>query len=218
MNERLKDWFKRPAFWFTVVLPLVFLFFALSPWTKNIFLQWTGQAPYPMAFLKFSLLATVGETLANWLNKKEPHFVQGAFFKAIVWGVIGCAIALIFPIFVNGITAVQQAGLLPGSSSPFLTALFTSIFLNFTFGIVMMAAHRITDAWIDGVTRPVVNHIDWPLFWQVVVFRTIPLFWIPAHTLTFLLPAGFRVVWSAFLSIALGLILALTKRKKQAQT
>lgn len=110
---------------------------------------------------------------------------------------------------------MQQAGLLLGKNSVFLTALLTSILLNFTCGIVMMAAHRITDAWIDGVTRPVLNAIEWPLFWQVVVFRTIPLFWIPAHTLTFLLPAGFRFVWSAFLSSALGLILALTKKMNQ---
>jgi len=44
--------------------------------------------------------------------------------------------------------------------------------------------------------------------------KTIPMFWIPAHTITFLLPSEFRVLAAAFLSIALGAILAFAKKKK----
>jgi hypothetical protein len=43
--------------------------------------------------------------------------------------------------------------------------------------------------------------------------KTIPFFWIPAHTLTFLLPSEYRVLAAAMLSIALGLILTITKKK-----
>jgi len=38
--------------------------------------------------------------------------------------------------------------------------------------------------------------------------KTIPLFWIPAHTITFLLNPDYQVLFAAFLSIVLGAILA----------
>lgn len=58
----------------------------------------------------------------------------------------------------------------------------------------------------------VVKTIDWYGFIRFVVLKTIPFFWIPAHTVTFLLPAEYRVLAAAFLSIALGGILASAKR------
>ncbi|MBK5251987.1 MAG: hypothetical protein JJE29_05070 [Peptostreptococcaceae bacterium] len=51
-------------------------------------------------------------------------------------------------------------------------------------------------------------------FVSFVLAKTIPFFWIPAHTLTFLLPGQYRVLAAAMLSIALGLILTLAKIKK----
>jgi hypothetical protein len=38
--------------------------------------------------------------------------------------------------------------------------------------------------------------------------KTIPLFWIPAHTITFLLDPDYQVLFAAFLGIMLGAILA----------
>jgi hypothetical protein len=52
--------------------------------------------------------------------------------------------------------------------------------------------------------KAVMGRIDWHGFVSFVVLRTIPLFWIPAHTMTFLLPPEFRVLMAAVLSIALG--------------
>ncbi|MBG0194345.1 hypothetical protein I4O91_15035, partial [Clostridioides difficile] len=48
------------------------------------------------------------------------------------------------------------------------------------------------------------------------VLKTIPFFWIPCHTIVFLFPAEYRVIASAFASIALGLILALANKSKVA--
>jgi len=49
--------------------------------------------------------------------------------------------------------------------------------------------------------------------WNFIFKRTIPFFWIPAHTITFLLPPEFRVLFAALLGIALGLILAIGGQK-----
>ena len=45
---------------------------------------------------------------------------------------------------------------------------------------------------------------------------TIPLFWIPAQTITFLLPEDYRVLFAAFLSIVLGVLLAIAALKSAA--
>jgi hypothetical protein len=46
-----------------------------------------------------------------------------------------------------------------------------------------------------------------------VVAPTILWFWIPAHTITFCLPAEFRIIMAAGLSVCLGAILAFAKAK-----
>jgi hypothetical protein len=84
--------------------------------------------------------------------------------------------------------------------------------------------HRITDTYIElseGKVKnlkkikldDVVSKINLKTFISFVVMKTIPLFWIPAHTITFLLHAGYRVLFAAYLSIALGVILTVAKTK-----
>ncbi|GFR35173.1 Mpv17/PMP22 family protein [Thermobrachium celere] len=86
-----------------------------------------------------------------------------------------------------------------------------------------MALHRITDTYIDlgqgklslilkTNLKDVVNKIDWYGYISFVVLKTIPFFWVPAHTITFLLPSEYRVLMASFLSIALGAILSIAKR------
>jgi hypothetical protein len=56
-------------------------------------------------------------------------------------------------------------------------------------------------------------HLNWNVQWSFVFKRTIPLFWIPAHTITFMLPDEYRVLFAAALGIALGVILAIASSK-----
>jgi hypothetical protein len=119
----------------------------------------------------------------------------------------------------------MKKGLLPSSHSLFLSAFFTSLFMNLIFAPTFMALHRITDTYIDlgegkwskickVKLKDVTDKIDWYGFISFVVLKTIPLFWIPAHTITFMLPSEYRVLMASFLSIALGGILAFAKRRK----
>jgi len=59
----------------------------------------------------------------------------------------------------------------------------------------------------------IIAQIDWGRFIREIVGVTIPVFWIPAHTITFLLPGQYRVLFAASLSIVLGLILSLAKMR-----
>lgn len=214
------------ALLFAILCPVGFLLMLILPSSREIFQTATVAHPYLMGFIKFALLATTGEILAGKITTKAFAFPSGTLLKAFVWGVIGMMVALLFPIFSTGVAALQADAMILGGGSALLTAFLTSTINNLTFGISMMAGHRITDTMIErrgtGLSAwptDAVNAIDWAGFVHFVVFRTIPLFWIPAHTVTFLLPPQYRVFLSAFLSIVLGLLLAIAKKssmKKEA--
>ncbi|MEZ6853814.1 hypothetical protein [Halodesulfovibrio aestuarii] len=52
------------------------------------------------------------------------------------------------------------------------------------------------------------KEIDWNIMWGLVLKKTIPFFWIPTHTITFLLPPDLRILFAAMLGLALNVILA----------
>ena len=58
----------------------------------------------------------------------------------------------------------------------------------------------------------VLDAADLKGFVTFVVCRTIPVFWIPAHTVTFMLPPEYRVLMAAMLSICLGAILGISRK------
>ncbi|MTI67916.1 MAG: Mpv17/PMP22 family protein [Firmicutes bacterium] len=204
------------------LLLLLFGFILIFPATHNVFISLTTNHPYLMGFVKLSILATMGELLAIRIGAGKWKKPSGIVYRAIIWGFFGMVFAIMFPLFAGGVNASIDAGLLPGKNSNLLFAFFTSALMNLTFAPTFMGFHRITDAYIDlsdkensNVTlKKALNNIDWEGFVSFVVIKTIPLFWIPAHTVTFLLPPEYRVLMAAFLSIALGAILASASKKK----
>ncbi len=89
-----------------------------------------------------------------------------------------------------------------------------------------MTIHKITDAHIlnnggtlRGLLRPIrmsqiIQSLNWKVQWEFVFKKTIPFFWFPAHTLTFLLPGEQRVLCAALLSVFLGFFLSIAARKR----
>jgi hypothetical protein len=194
------------------------------PATASILLDLTARHAYLMGFAKFALLATMGELLVLRMSRGRWELPAGFFPKALVWGIVGILVVLMFSLFNTGVQGAAARGLLPlgeGWVKSLMIAFWTSVIMNLTFGPVFMAAHRISDAWIEGRYAKtglpfdeIVASVDWKRFLDFVVGRTIPLFWIPAHTLTFLLPAEYRILVAALLSIALGVILTWGKRAR----
>jgi len=205
---------KGDIIWSSVITAIVI--FLLIPTTRGIFENLTAAYPYLMGFIKFSILATMGELLSLRIVKKDWKKPTGLIYRIIVWGFLGMSIVLVFDLFNSGVAAVQRKGLLPGESSAFLLAFFTSALMNIIFAPTMMAFHRITDTYIEKKSESnkklnlekVVSSINWGDFVTFVILKTIPLFWIPAHTIVFLLPDVYRIITAAFLSMALGAILA----------
>ncbi|MBW6467100.1 MAG: Mpv17/PMP22 family protein [Brevefilum sp.] len=199
-------------------LLLLITVFLILPNTHQVFIQWTNQYPYLMGFIKFAILATMGELLALRLAHQTWQQPVGMIYKIIVWGLIGVMITFMFSFYSAGVSTLFNQGD-TSFLSRILPAFLTSAIMNLTFGIVFMGMHRMTDTYIEmriNNNKPnlsdLIKTINWEAFISFVVFKTIPLFWIPAHTITFLLPPHYRVLIAAYLSIVLGVILVYSQR------
>ena len=183
------------------------------------------------SFIKFALLATLGESIGLRIrngvyNKKEFGLIP----RAVVWGFIGLTIKTAFVIFSTGTPeflaflgfekAVEvMAG--PFSPSKLLVSFSISVAMNAFYAPIMMTVHKIADTHIidnNGTIRgfftpiqfgKIMAHMDWSVHWHFVLKKTIPLFWVPAHTVTFLLPSHYQVLFAAVLGIVLGVLLAI---------
>ena len=217
---------KGDLFWVGSII--IFSLFFIIPTTREIFAGLTADFYYPMSFIKFAILATMGELLAGRILTSHWHRPLGLVAKAGVWGFLGMVIALMFNIFSGGAQAAVSKGMLPEGSGivgVILVAFYTSTLMNITFGPVLMAFHRVTDTWIDRYVvhstprglKAAIAQVDWVGFIYIAVLKNIPFFWIPAHTLVFLLPSEYRVLASAYLSIVLGAMMAYIKRRGEPQ-
>lgn len=209
-----------------VVLALCsFAAILIIPASREVFKTLSSTHPYIMGFIKFAILATAGELLAIRLAKKQWALPSYVWARFLIWGVIGIWITYMMKIFGAGVDALMGAGLLPTAQNAlfnsFIKAFFISATMNLSFGPTFMALHKCSDTYLDiratGKRKisiaNVIHKVDWEKFATFTLLRTVPLFWIPAHTATFMLPAEYQVAMAAFLSVALGIILNL-KRKK----
>lgn len=230
-NQRRYHFMKKGDFiWITVLLAIVA--FLIFPTTHVFFVSGSATHPLFMAFVKFFILGTMGEWLGRRIVCGNWSAPTGLFLRALVWGFLGILIALSFHIFSVGVKGLTASNLLYTGTkdslvSKILTAFFISLFMNAIFAPTMMGAHKLTDTYIDlskgkfknlsSVSlESVIEQIDFKALIQFVYFKTIPFFWIPAHTITFLLPPVYRVLMAAFLGIALGAILGFAKKKQTA--
>lgn len=188
-----------------------------------------------MSFIKFFLLATLGELIGLRIKTGSYYYRGfGLLPRAIVWGFLGMTIFMAFAIFATGTPLLlekigfKDAGILLHSDLSWrkvMVSFSISTALNLFYAPVMMTFHKITDMHIlekGGTVRGfftpidfarILKDINWDVQWNFVFKRTIPLFWIPAQTITFLLPEEFRVLFAAFLGIVLGVLLAIAALK-----
>lgn len=193
------------------------------PTLRGEFIAITEAYPYMGGFIKFAVLATMGDLLGTRVLKGEWIIPRGIVYRAVIWGIIGLMITLVFTVYMGGAASAQASGRLPFEGYGLAQAFFGSAVMNLTFGPMMMAFHRFTDMFIDTkyeknggkvTMNELIDKIDWHSLVQFSWLKTCPFFWIPAHTIVFLLPEQYRVIASAFLSIALGLLMAISKKGK----
>ena len=213
---------KTEDFYSFIFISLLILFFLIPP-SRTIYESAYHFSPEIVSFLKFALLATFGEMAGSRI--RGGSYVSpgsGILPKAVIWGLWGIAISFAFRIFAAGVGRFSVFISAERFSMIIFKAFTVSFFMNIFFAPVMMLCHKITDQHIaDEGGRfvmkrfnpaSILKRLDWDFFWGFLMKKTIPLFWIPAHTVTFLLPEEFRVLFAAVLSVALGVLLSLGSR------
>ncbi|MBP1737431.1 MAG: hypothetical protein H6Q60_1312 [Oscillospiraceae bacterium] len=199
---------------------LLWIVMLVVPASRTTFLSITGAHPYLGGFFKFAILASMGDLLGGRILNKQWVIPQGFIFKAILWGLLGMAISLVFFVYSGGVSYAQGAGKLPFANVAFATAFFTSFIMNTTFGPMLFIFHKFGDLFIDAKiekkghsVKELVSRVDWQTMVGFSWLKTQTFVWIPCHTVVFLLPQEYRVLASAFLSIVLGILVAISKMK-----
>ena len=227
---------KQKDFIFLLIVVALFLPFFLSDALYRSYQSFNAAHGMVMSFLKFGILSTLGELLGLRISTGrylKPGF--GILPRAVVWGIFGMGINMAFVVFSTGVPAFAgylgvthpeelMAG--PLTMEKVLLALAISVTMNTIFAPIFMTLHKITDTHIlatggtlRGLFTPmpmgeIMQGMNWRVQWNFVFKKTIPFFWYPAHTITFLLPEEMRVLFAALLGVALGVILAVAARKK----
>ncbi len=222
---------------FVILLVFIALFapFFLSDTLYHAYKAFNAEHGMVMSFVKFAILATLGEVIGYRIKTNTyPNAAFGWLPRAVIWGFLGLTIKMAFVIFAKGTPAflgymgMANANNIMGgvlNTQKVLIAFCISAAMNLIYAPVMMTLHKITDLHIaaykgsvKALFRPINFHshfvqLDWGAQWNFVFKKTIPFFWIPAHTITFLLPVDMQVLFAALLGIALGVILAVAGRK-----
>lgn len=216
---------------FIICFILFFLPFFVSDTVFELYKQFNLEHGMIMSFIKFAVLATLGESIG--LRIRNGVYNQKGFGlipRAIVWGFLGLTIKMAFVIFATGtpkflayLGFTDAVEAMKGSFSgiKLLVAFSISTTMNLIYAPVMMTLHKITDTHIINnggnvsgfFTKikfgEIMVNMDWSVQWNFVFKKTIPFFWIPAHTITFLLPPQYQVLFAAILGIILGVLLAI---------
>jgi len=174
----------------------------------NTYVGFVKENPIASSAVQVALLGTLGELIGCKLRGRGfmPFSPPQLALKVLVWAFLGVTFKYSFAGFFGFHEALVAKGLWPSMGDGTLwRALSVSTFTNLLFGPVMMLFHRWTDNWIEKA----------PMNWSTLqsAWKTLLWFWIPAHTVTFSLPAHFQVGLAALWAVALGVILGLFARK-----
>ncbi len=221
----------RNDLFFLLGVILFFLPFFISREVFDAYYQFNLEHGLVMSFIKFSILATLGEVIGLRIKTGKYHQKGfGLLPRAIVWGFLGVSIYMAFAIFATGTPLLlEKVGFENASHLLHSDLSWKKVLVSFSIGTalnlfyapVMMTFHKITDIHIlenggtlRGFFKPIAfarlfREINWDVQWNFVFKKTIPFFWIPAQTITFLLPEEYRVLFAAFLGIILGVLLAI---------
>jgi hypothetical protein len=225
------------------VILLLSVFMVFHP-VWDFYRKFNAEHAYLASFIKFAILATFGESIG--LRISTGHYSHAGFGllpRAIVWGFLGISIKMAFVIFGEGAPfMLKTLGIIFPSGQPgdllrqsgyfwlkLLSAFSVSTTLNLFFAPVFMTFHKITDLHIlqnegtlKGFFTPIrfrkhFMELDWLTMWNFVFKKTIPLFWIPAQTLNFMMPEEYRILFAAFLSVVLGIFLSVASLSTKKQ-
>jgi hypothetical protein len=178
----------------------------------ELYVLFVKQNPVISAVIQFAVLGTFGEVISRWMAAKKiysPFSMRLLLWKAVTWSVLAVCIKYAFIGFSGFVDALTLNGFLPAMDN-YSRAFAISAAMNLQFGPFLVLSHRL----LDNI-YPRQNN------WANINkgFMSLLWFWIPAHTITFMLPKEYQIGLAAVWSVALGIILGYFSRtavKEQA--
>jgi hypothetical protein len=162
--------------------------------------------PIVSAMIQFAILGTLGDSVSKWIIEKKlskPFGFKVMILKMIEWAFLAVCIKYAFIGFNGFVDQLVSHNLLP-ELGKYSRAFAISSSMNLQFGPFLVLMHRLLDNAVAGEKNWA--NIDkgiYSLLW----------FWIPAHTITFILPKPFQIGLAAVWSVVLGIILGFFKRQ-----
>lgn len=176
----------------------------------NTYINFVTSYPIFSAIVQFAFLGTFGDILSKWMQKGKvfsPYSFSVVLLKMIEWAILAVCIKYAFVGFKGFVSNLVEYNLLP-ELNLFTRAFAISTSMNLMFGLFLVIFHRFLDNLIARENNwNNINKGMWSLIW----------FWIPAHTVTFMLDKPFQIGLAAVWSVVLGILLGyFNKQKKHA--
>lgn len=135
----------------------------------------------------------------------KPYGVSIVLLKMLEWAIIAVTIKYAFIGFQGFVDSLISHHLLPELSN-FGRAFTVSVTMNLQYGLFLVIFHRFLDNLI--VKQNNWKNIDKGIF-------SLIWFWIPAHTITFMLDKPYQIGLAAIWSVVLGFILGYYNRESK---
>jgi hypothetical protein len=172
----------------------------------NWYIDLVKAYPILTAMIQFAILGTLGDLISKWIIKKKiykPFTTVVLILKMCEWALLAVLIKYAFIGFHGFVDELIVNNYLPRLNH-FGYAFAVSLTMNLQFGPFLVIIHRISDNAIMRVKNW--DNISKSLF-------SLIWFWLPAHTVTFMLPKPFQIGLAAIWSFVLGLILGFYNKK-----
>lgn len=173
----------------------------------NIYIEFVKTYPIYSAMLQFAILGTLGDIISKWMQKGlifMPYKFSIILLKMLEWALLAITIKYAFIGFQGFVDSLIEHSLLPDLSL-FGRAFSVSVLMNLQFGLLLVILHRFLDNLISQENNW--KNIDKGMF-------SLIWFWIPAHTLTFMLDKPYQIGLAAIWSVVLGIILGYFNKSK----
>ena len=166
----------------------------------NWYIETVKAYPIITAMIQFAILGTLGDIISKWIIAKKiflPYNSITLLMKMMEWAIIAVTIKYAFVGFNGFVNSLVEHQMLP-ELNIFTRSLAISSTMNLQYGPFLVIIHRLLDNLIARKNN-----------WEKIDKGMLSLlwFWIPAHTITFMLPKPFQIGLAAIWSVVLGIIL-----------
>lgn len=174
----------------------------------NTYVELVKSYPIYSAMIQFSVLGTLGDIFSKWMQKGSlfmPYKWYVVLLKMLEWALIAITIKYAFVGFQGFVDNLVSHHLLPELGN-FGRAFTVSVTMNLQYGLFLVIFHRFLDNLISKENN-----------WRNIDKGMMSLiwFWIPAHTITFMLDKPYQIGLAAVWSVVLGFILGYYNRESK---